>query len=132
MSSYPRLPSDMIRFPSAEPIDRPAQIDLCTLRSSAVYRIDGVDVLTYQADAPETGWATSAVISVTFSNNGRQWYQHPTVGSLTISAAALSTLKDVGGYRFVKFEVTTVGSGTSPLYAEISLCGRARPIVGTI
>lgn len=118
-------------YPEALSIFEIGSVDLCLVSDAVIYDVSSVDILTVQIDRTGFSWATSAIVTLQVSNNGRDWYALPS-GAVTFSAASISARIDVGGYRFARFIVTTVGSGSSPYPHYIALFGRSRPVVGTI
>lgn len=126
----PRPPLDN-RYPVALPLNQPADIDLCTLLSAAIWDISGVDIVTIQRSIDAAAWPVSGEVTVQVSNDARYWAAPP-AGSTSYTSAGISDRIDVGGYRFLRIVVSTAGSGTAPINATFFLHGRARPIVGTI
>lgn len=126
-----QAPPTLSTYPDALSLFELGGIDLCLAGDAVIYDISSVDILTVQIDRAGFAWAANAIVEMQVSNDGRGWYTHPD-GSVTFDSESISTRIDVGGYRFVRFIVTIVGTGTSPYPHYISLFGRSRPVVGTI
>ena len=101
-------------------IGQEGEIDLGVLGSNAVYSTDQRSEVTFQISpkGSET-WATNAVVTIKFSNDGVNFYNVGT--DWTFTAADLSNPLRVLSCRYVAAEVTT--AGTSSVIARVHTWG---------
>ena len=70
-----------------------------------------------------TGAATAAVWTVTFGNDGENFFQHPIAGAITLSTGAISNPIDVSAYAFMKLSLTTLSTSTTEQTDISVVCG---------
>lgn len=98
------------------------ELDMCMDGARVVWNVAAIDSATIQIDKAGTAWPTSAVVSIVGSLDGVNFFALPDVPA-TITGAGQPRTFSVVGILYVAAEVTTVGSGTSPIPFDATLSG---------
>ena len=97
-----------------------SNLDLSSLSNSVTFNTDRLDVISIQGDSTGTTLWTTAVATVTISNNGDAWYAVQ-AGAVTLTAPGITAKIDVSAVRFVRVQTTTIQSGTG---ARLTMYGQ--------
>lgn len=88
------------------------------VKSRVAYNVRDLSVASFQVSLvpPDSAWSTNCVISITFSNDGVNFYT--TDATETLSDEGMTPPIDVEAVAFAAVEVTTEGSDDVDVYTH--------------